>query len=325
MATGSSGDVYRDPGTAEQARALSEMPLLGLLARAGSVHAANWPEAEIQNCRLLSIKTGSCPEDCSYCPQSARYATGLDTHALLPVEDIVQKAKEAKAQGASRFCMGAAWRSPPKGEVFSRVLQAVRGVKDQGLEVCATLGMVGREQAEALRDAGLDVYNHNIDTSPEHYGKVITTRKFSQRLETLAHVRAAGLQVCCGGIVGMGESREDRLDMLTILASLSPQPESVPINLLVRSPGTPLADAPDMDPLELVRTIAIARVLLPRTRIRLSAGRKELSREAQTLCFVAGANSLFSGEKLLTTPLPGEDFDMELMRDLTGSTASLHA
>jgi biotin synthase len=298
---------------------LFRMPLLKLIQEAAKVHAENWPEGDIQRCSLLSIKTGHCPEDCSYCPQSARYATDIEKHPLLPVDEIVAKAREAKEGGSSRFCMGAAWRKPPRGEQFERVLTAIKEVKGMGLEVCATLGLLNDEQAIALREAGLDVYNHNVDTSPDYYSKVITTRKFEDRVATLSSVRKAGMQVCCGGIIGMGESKQDRMRLIAFLSSMDPQPESVPINLLVKVEGTPLAENEDVDPLELVRTIAAARCALPRTRLRLSAGRMQLSREAQALCFVAGANSLFSGEKLLTTPLPGHSFDDVLVDIMTGS------
>jgi biotin synthase len=309
-----------DPVWEGKVAELFRMPLLKLIQKAAQVHAENWPEADIQRCSLLSIKTGACPEDCSYCPQSARYSTDIEKHPLLPVDEIVAKAREAKEGGSSRFCMGAAWRKPPRGEQFDRVLSAIKEVKGLGLEVCATLGLLNDEQALALREAGLDVYNHNVDTSPEFYSKVITTRKFEDRVKTLESVRKAGMQVCCGGIIGMGESKEDRLGLIAFLASMDPQPESVPINLLVKVEGTPLAQEADVDPLELVRTIAAARCVLPKTRLRLSAGRMQISREAQALCFVAGANSIFSGEKLLTTPLPGQTFDDVLVDVLTATT-----
>ena len=299
------------------AQELFSMPLLSLIHKAAQVHAQHWPEGDIQRCSLLSIKTGHCPEDCSYCPQSARYATDIENHPLLPVEEIVDKAKAAKESGSTRFCMGAAWRKPPRGEQFERVLDAVTQVKALGMEVCATLGLLNDEQAAALKNAGLDVYNHNVDTSPKYYSKVITTRKFEDRVDTLKSVRNAGMQVCCGGIIGMGETREDRAGLIEFLAGMEPQPESVPINLLVKVKGTPLEKVEDLDSFELVRTIAVARCLLPKTRLRLSAGRMQLNREAQALCFVAGANSIFSGEKLLTTPLPGKTFDDSLVDELT--------
>ena len=303
----------------KKAEELFALPLLNLIQKATAAHALNWPEGDIQRCSLLSIKTGACPEDCSYCPQSARYQTDIEKHPLLPVEEIVDRAKEAKAQGSSRFCMGAAWRKPPRGEQFDRVLSAVTQVKELGLEVCATLGLLNDEQAGQLKAAGLDVYNHNVDTSRQFYTKVITTRKFDDRVSTLKSVRKAGLQVCCGGILGMGESESDRIGLLGFLASLDPQPESVPVNLLVKVEGTPLEQQQDIDPLDLVRTLAVARLLMPKTRLRLSAGRMQLSREAQALCFTVGANSIFSGEKLLTTPLPGQSFDDSLVEVMTGS------
>ena len=239
---------------------LFRLPLLQLIQKAASVHAENWPEGDIQRCSLLSIKTGHCPEDCSYCPQSARFATDIEKHPLLPVDEILEKARAAKEGGSSRFCMGAAWRKPPRGEQFDRVLSAVKGVKEMGLEVCATLGLLNDEQAVALREAGLDVYNHNVDTSPDYYSKIITTRKFDDRVDTLKSVRRAGLQVCCGGIIGMGESNEDRMRLIAFLASMDPQPESVPVNLLVKVEGTPLAKNDEVDPLDLVRTIAARAV-----------------------------------------------------------------
>lgn len=301
----------------EKVQELFELPFLKLLQLAQQCHDKNWPEGDIQRCQLLSIKTGNCPEDCSYCPQSARYTTDLDTHGLLPIEQIVASAREAKSAGASRFCMGAAWRKPPRGEQFERVCGAISAVKSLGLEVCATLGLLDETQAKELKKCGLDVYNHNIDTSETYYSKVITTRKFSDRVQTIHNVRAAGMQVCCGGIIGMGESEQDRIELISYLSAMSPQPESVPINLLVKVAGTPLANERDVSVLDLVRTIAVARLMMPTTRLRLSAGRTQLSLEAQTLCFVAGTNSIFTGEKLLTTPLPGRDFDTEMVEELT--------
>jgi biotin synthase len=296
---------------------LFELPLLTLVQKASQVHAENWPEGDIQRCQLLSIKTGACPEDCSYCPQSARYSTDIEKHPLLPVNEILEKAKAAKENGSSRFCMGAAWRQPPKGPQFNSVLEAVKGVKELGLEVCATLGLLNSDQAQQLANAGLDVYNHNVDTSENFYSKIISTRKFSDRVETLKNVRQAGMQVCCGGILGMGESTQDRAELLHFLSSMEPQPESVPINLLVKVEGTPLAHLQETDSFDLVRTVAVARILMPKTRLRLSAGRMQLNKEAQALCFVAGANSIFSGEKLLTTPLPEQSFDDTLIQTMT--------
>lgn len=309
--------VALDPVLQKKAQELFNLPLLALIQKSAQVHTENWPEGDIQRCSLLSIKTGNCPEDCSYCPQSARYGTDIEKHPLMNPEEVEKRAQEAKAAGASRFCMGAAWRKPPKGPQFESVLESIRRVKKLDMECCVTLGLLDEEQALALREAGLDVYNHNVDTSPSQYSKVITTRSFEDRVKTLENVRKAGLQVCCGGILGMGENMHDRADLLAFLAGLDPQPESVPLNLLVKVKGTPLADLADLDPFELVRCIAVARILLPKTRIRLSAGRMQLNREAQALCFVAGANSIFSGEKLLTTPLPGQDFDSELVDAMT--------
>lgn len=265
---------------------------------------------------LLSIKTGGCPEDCAYCPQSAHYKTGLERKELLDVEEALASARSAHAQGATRFCMGAAWRDIPKGEPFERVLAMVRGVRELGMEACCTLGMLTQPQADALAAAGLTAYNHNLDTSAEFYGEIISTRTYSDRLATLDRVRQAGITVCCGGIIGMGESRRERYGLLRELSSLDPHPESVPVNMLVRVEGTPLADERNTDPLELVRMIATARILMPKSFVRLSAGRLSLSDEAQALCFLAGANSIFMGEKLLTTPNPETDADQKLFGKL---------
>jgi biotin synthase len=301
----------------QRAKQLFAEPLLALAQQAAKVHLEHWPDPDIQRCSLLSIKTGNCPEDCSYCPQSARHASPIEKSPLLDPDTVEARALEAKQSGSTRFCMGAAWRKPPKGKQFESVLESIRRVKKHGMECCVTLGLLDADQAVALKEAGLDVYNHNVDTSPEYYSKIITTRTFSDRVQTLENVRRAGLEVCCGGIIGMGEETLDRAGLIAFLAGLDPQPESVPLNLLVKVEGTPLAELPDLDPLELVRCIAVARIMLPRTRIRLSAGRMQLSREAQTLCFFAGANSIFSGERLLTTPLPGIDFDADLVGSLT--------
>ena len=306
------------PHLVAQAEALFQLPLLELIHKASALHHEHWPDGDIQRCSLLSIKTGHCPEDCSYCPQSARYATEIEKHPLLNPDEIEESAKRAKQSGSTRFCMGAAWRKPPRGPQFESVLESVRRVKALGMECCVTLGLLDEHQAVALKGAGLDVYNHNVDTSPDHYEEIITTRNFADRVATLENVRKAGLQVCCGGILGMGEDLDDRVELIAFLASMDPQPESVPLNLLVKVKGTPLADVEDIDPFELVRAIAVTRMLLPKTRIRLSAGRMKLSKEAQALCFVAGANSIFGGEKLLTTPLPGADFDDALIHALTG-------
>jgi biotin synthase len=271
---------------------------------------------EVQLCRLLSIKTGGCPEDCAYCSQSAHYRTGVERQELMKAQDVVQAAHRAKAEGATRFCMGAAWRQVHDGKDFDRVLEMVRGVAALDLEVCCTLGMLSESQAQRLKDAGLSAYNHNLDTSPEFYGEIITTRVYEDRLQTIGHVRKAGITVCCGGILGMGESEEDRLSLLQELARLNPHPESVPINLLVPNEGTPLGKAEELDPLVMVRTIATARILMPASRVRLAAGRRGLSQEAVTLCFLAGANSIFTGEKLLTTPNPGAGADQRLLETL---------
>jgi biotin synthase len=286
-----------------EALALLELPFNDLLFRAHTVHRANFDPNRVQRSTLLSIKTGGCPEDCGYCPQAARYHTGVENEALLSVDEVRAAAQAAKSAGATRFCMGAAWRGP-KARDLAPVIDMVREVKALGLEACCTLGMLREGQAEQLRDAGLDYYNHNLDTAPEHYGAIVTTRDYQDRLDTLERVRAAGVKVCCGGIVGMGETRAERAGLLAQLASLDPQPESVPINELVRVEGTPLADAPALAWTEFVRTIAAARILMPRSMVRLSAGRTAMSEAQQALCFFAGANSIFYGEKLLTTGNP---------------------
>ena len=286
-----------------EALALFDLPFNDLLYRAHTVHRANFDPNRVQRSTLLSIKTGGCPEDCGYCPQAARYHTGIENEAMLSLDQVRAAAGAAKANGATRFCMGAAWRGP-KARDLAPVLDMVRAVKDLGLEACCTLGMLKDGQAEELRDAGLDYYNHNLDTAPEHYGAIISTRDYDDRLDTLERVRGAGLKVCCGGIVGMGESRAERAGLLAQLASLDPQPESVPINELVRVEGTPLAGAPKLQWTEFVRTIAVARILMPRSMVRLSAGRTAMDEAQQALCFFAGANSIFYGEKLLTTGNP---------------------
>jgi len=283
--------------------ALFELPFAELVYRAQTVHRENFDPAAVQLSTLLSVKTGGCPEDCAYCPQSRRYATGVEDEEVLSVETVLRAASAAKSNGATRFCMGAAWRGP-KDRELEKILPMVEGVKALGLETCATLGMLKPGQAERLRDAGLDYYNHNLDTSPEFYGEIISTRDYRDRLETLARVRTAGIRVCCGGIVGMGESRRDRAALIAQLASLDPQPESVPINALVRVAGTPLENTQPLDPLEFVRTIAAARICMPKAWVRLSAGRSSMSDAVQALCFLAGANSVFYGEKLLTTGNP---------------------
>jgi len=302
--------------TRPEIASIYRQPILDLLIDAQTVHRKFHPENEIQMCRLLSIKTGGCPEDCAYCPQSAHYSTGVERQPLMNKEEVMVFARRAQQQGATRFCMGAAWRDAPEGREFESVLESVRAVRALGMEVCCTLGMLSDGQADALKQAGLTAYNHNLDTSPEFYPSIITTRTYQERLDTIAAVRKAGITVCCGGIVGMGESDEDRIGLLHQLATLDPHPESVPINMLVRAAGTPLGSRPDLDPIIMVRTIATARILMPRSRVRLAAGRKQLPREAVVLCFMAGANSIFCGEKLLTTPNPAPDQDSELLRDL---------
>jgi len=307
--------AVRHDWTRAEIGALFELPFPELIFRAQSVHRQHFDPSEVQISTLLSIKTGGCPEDCAYCPQSARYQTGVEAEKLMTLDAVLAQALAAKSAGASRFCMGAAWRSPKDRDVES-VCAMVEAVKALGLETCATLGMLTSSQAKKLKRAGLDYYNHNLDTSPEFYGEIITTRVYQDRLETLDHVRDAGIHVCCGGIVGMGESRADRIGMIAALASLPAHPESVPINMLVRVAGTPMADAPRLDPLEFVRTIAVARITMPRSVVRLSAGREDMSEETQALCFVAGANSIFYGPKLLTTANPERDHDRELMAKL---------
>jgi biotin synthase len=300
-------------------------PLTELVFRAQSVHRQGHAADRVQTCQLISIKTGGCPEDCAYCPQSAHYDADVERQGLLDPGHVVEVAREAAERGVTRFCMGAAWRQAPEGAEFEKVLEMVRGVSALGLEVCCTLGMLTEGQAERLKDAGLSAYNHNLDTSPEFYGSIITTRVYDERLRTLAAVRKAGITVCCGGILGMGERESDRIGLLHQLATLQPHPESVPINMLVRVEGTPLASMPALDPLEMVRAIATARILMPASRVRLAAGRKQLSPEAVTLCFLAGANSIFVGEKLLTTPNPGPDEDEQLLLTLGLKPLESHA
>jgi len=299
----------------EEIASLFALPFNDLLYRAHGVHRAHFDPNRVQRSTLLSIKTGACPEDCAYCPQSVRHDTGLKAEPLMELEAVVEAARAARDNGATRFCMGAAWRSP-KDRDLEKVATMVREVKALGLETCVTLGMLERHQARRLAEAGLDYYNHNLDTSPEFYGEIIHTRTYQDRLDTLRHVREAGLKVCCGGIVGMGETREDRIGLLAELARLQPHPESVPINELVAVPGTPLAQAQKLDPFEFVRTIAVARILMPRAHVRLSAGRSAMSDELQALCFFAGANSIFYGDKLLTTGNPQNDKDRALFARL---------
>ncbi len=308
-------DVPRHDWTRAQVRALFDLPFPELIFRAQSVHRENFDPVQVQISTLLSIKTGGCPEDCAYCPQSARYDTDVHAEKLMALGAVLAEARAAKNAGASRFCMGAAWREP-KDRDLEHVCAMVEGVKALGLETCATLGMLTAPQARRLKNSGLDYYNHNLDTSPEFYGEIITTRTYQDRLETLERVREAGIHVCCGGIVGMGEARDDRIGMIATLASLPVHPELVPINMLVRVAGTPLAGEAALDPLEFVRTVAAARIAMPRSVVRLSAGREDMSEETQALCFLAGANSIFYGPKLLTTPNPGRDRDRELMERL---------
>jgi biotin synthase len=314
--TAAADDDVRHDWTTEEVEALYHLPLPELLFRAQATHRRHHDPLEVQRCTLLSIKTGNCPEDCGYCPQSAHYHTDLPRHPLLPKDQVVAAARKARESGSTRFCMGAAWREIHDGRDFERVLEMVAAVAGEGLETCVTLGMLTAEQARRLKAAGLTAYNHNLDASPEFYPKIISTRTYQERLDTLARVQEQGIRVCCGGIVGMGESARDRAAMLAQLGRLRPHPESLPVNLLVRVAGTPLADAPDLDPLELVRSVASARLVCPAARVRLSAGRTSMSDETQALCFMAGANSLFSGEKLLTTANPGVDEDEQLMRRL---------
>ncbi|ATQ67334.1 MULTISPECIES: biotin synthase BioB [Methylosinus] len=309
--------ALRHDWTTEEIVAIHDAPLLELVARASAEHRRWFDPNEVQKAALLSIKTGGCPEDCSYCPQSAHHReVKLDRVELMEVDEVLGAARRAREAGADRFCMGAAWRQAPEGKRFDAVLEMVRGVRALGMEACVTLGMLNEGQAERLVEAGLTAYNHNLDTGPEFYGEIITTRSYEDRLGTLAAVRRAGLEMCCGGIIGMGESVRDRAEMLQVLASFDPHPESVPINALVAVEGTPLDGRPPIEPLELVRMIATTRIVMPKSRVRLSAGRSSLSREAQVLCLVAGANSIFYGEKLLTTGNPGVDTDAALFAAL---------
>ena len=308
--------TIRHDWSVNEIKRIYTLPITELIFRAQTIHRKHHRADEVQACALLSIKTGGCPEDCAYCPQSSRYNTGVERTSLMTVEETLTRARNARAQGATRFCLGAAWRDAPNGEAFERILEMVRGVRALGMEACCTLGMLTKSQATALKHAGLSAYNHNLDTSPEFYPKIITTRKYDERLLTLQHVRRAGITVCCGGIIGMGESREDRCSLLQQLAMMRPHPESVPINLLVRVKGTPLANEPPVEPLELVRMIATARVVMPGSKVRLSAGRTFVSDETQALCFLAGANSIFIGERLLTTSNPETDQDKALLSRL---------
>jgi biotin synthase len=308
-----------------EVQAIYDTPLPELVYRAQTTHREFYEPDRVQTCQLISIKTGGCPEDCAYCPQSAHYDADVERQGLLDPAHVVSVARDAVAKGVTRMCMGAAWRDAPEGREFQKVLEMVRGVSALGMEVCCTLGMLTEAQAVQLKAAGLTAYNHNLDTSPEFYGSIITTRVYEDRLKTLAAVRKAGITVCCGGILGMGENASDRVGLLHQLATLKPHPESVPINMLVRVEGTPLASVPPLDPLEMVRAIATARLLMPTSRVRLAAGRKQLSPEAVTLCFLAGANSIFVGEKLLTTPNPGPDEDELLLQSLGMKPLESHA
>jgi biotin synthase len=300
--------------TLGELKAVYELPLTELIYRAAGVHRAHHDVRDIQRCALLSIKTGGCPEDCAYCAQSARYDTAVQPSALLSVAEVTRRAAQARERGATRFCMGAAWRGPRDGPAFDQVLDMVRAVRGLGMEACVTLGMLSDDQARRLKEAGLTAYNHNLDTSRRHYPEIISTRSYDERLETIRAVQRAGIAVCCGGIIGMGEREDDRLALLAELAALDPPPESVPINCLVPIPGTPLEGAAPVDPLQLVRLIATARIAFPRARVRLSAGRDRMSRELQVLCFLAGVNSIFFGERLLTAPNPDAHEDAELFR-----------
>ena len=309
-------ETKRHDWTVEEIRAIHDLPLPELLYRAQTLHRLHHDPSRVQMCTLLSIKTGGCPEDCAYCPQSAHHATGLERQKLLEVAPVLAAARAALANGSSRFCMGAAWREVHDGPEFDRVLEMVSGVAELGLEVCCTLGMLSDSQAARLAEAGLTAYNHNLDTGPGFYDRIITTRSYADRLATLSRVRRAGITLCCGGILGMGESIDDRLDLLRVLAEMDPHPESVPINALVPVAGTPLAGRPAVDGIEMARLIATARILLPESLVRLSAGRASMSDETQALCLLAGANSIFTGEELLTTPNPGEDADARLFAKL---------
>jgi biotin synthase len=307
------GVTVRHDWTLPEVRALYELPLMELLFKAQSVHRAVFTDNKVQLCSLLSIKTGGCPEDCAYCPQAARYKTGVKAEKLMAVDEVLASAKQARDAGATRFCMGAAWREVKDGAQFDSVLEMVKGVRALGMEACATLGMLSEGQAQRLKQAGLSAYNHNLDTSSEHYGDIISTRTYEDRLRTLGNVRKAGISVCCGGIIGMGESVDDRCNLLVTLANQEIHPESVPINALVPVEGTPLSNQKRVETLDMVRTIATARILMPQSMVRLSAGRMQMNEEAQLLCMLAGANSLFFGEKLLTTGNPEFSQDMALL------------
>ncbi|MDH5395776.1 MAG: biotin synthase BioB [Gammaproteobacteria bacterium] len=312
---GKVNQVLRHDWSVEEITALYEKPFNDLLFEAQKIHRENFDPNAVQVSTLLSIKTGKCPEDCGYCPQSVRYETDIENEPLMPLDEVIASAKLAKENGSSRFCMGAAWRRP-KDKDLEPVIKMVKEVKALGMETCLTLGMLTDSQADTLKQAGLDYYNHNLDTSPEYYGEVITTRTYQDRLDTLEHVRNAGMKTCCGGILGMGESRRDRVGLFKELANQSHHPESVPINMLVRVSGTPMEHGDDLDALEFIRSVAIARIMMPKSYVRLSAGREKMSDEMQAMCFFAGANSIFYGEKLLTTPNPATNHDMQLFETL---------
>jgi len=307
--------AIRHDWTESEVQALFSLPFSDLIYQAQTVHRAYFDPNAVQVSTLLSIKTGACPEDCKYCPQSAHYNTDLETERLMKVRAVLEEARAAKEKGATRFCMGAAWKNP-RAKDMPAILEMVQGVKAIGLETCMTLGSLSSEQASSLAKAGLDYYNHNLDTSPEYYGQIITTRSYQERLETLSHVRDVGMKVCCGGILGLGESQRDRVGLLLTLANLPAHPESVPINMLVRVEGTPLADVEDLEPFEFIRTLAVARIMMPASHVRLSAGRTAMNEQMQALCFLAGANSIFYGEKLLTTDNPMADADRALFKKL---------
>jgi biotin synthase len=308
--------MIRHDWTLPEVRALHDLPLLELIHRAQTVHRENFGDNKVQLCSLLSVKTGGCPEDCSYCPQAARYHTGVEAEPLMDTQAVLAAAGLAREAGATRFCMGAAWREVKDGPQFDRILDMVRGVKALGMEACCTLGMLDKSQASRLKEAGCTAYNHNLDTSREKYGDIISTRDYDDRLQTLQHVREAGIGVCCGGIIGLGESIDDRCDLLRELSAQTPHPESVPINMLVKVQGTPLfKQAPETSTIDMVRMIAVARLLMPKAMVRLSAGRQQMSEEAQLLCMMAGANSVFFGEKLLTTGNPAYEADLRLFHE----------
>ncbi|MFD0894662.1 biotin synthase BioB [Luteolibacter ambystomatis] len=303
--------------TFSELKRLHSLPFFELLKQSRAVHEANWPESEVQLCTLLSIKTGGCSEDCSYCAQSARYNSGIEIERLMSKDTIMERARAARETGSTRFCMGAAWRGVRGGtQRFEQVLDIVRDVSSLGMEVCVTLGELGPDEAVALKEAGVTAYNHNLDTSPEHYPNIVTTHTYEDRLRTISNVQKAGMSVCCGGILGLGETIDDRLKMLEVISSFNPQPESVPINSLMPMPGTPLAENPQVDPLDLARMIAVTRIAIPKAKVRLSAGRTRLSDEAQALCFFAGANSIFYGDKLLTAKNPAVEKDRALLSKL---------